>query len=95
MLTQEFFDECWSVVLQGINRGLIICPPLEKCPESKNHYRAVRACSICKTETKMNSVWQKMCQECSIKKGRDRDRKRREKLKLERGNQISNSKIQN
>lgn len=78
MLTEEFYAECHKVVLKGINQGLIICPPLEKTAvDSKNPHRAVRSCSVCKAKVEMNSVWQKMCNDCSIQRGRERDKARR------------------
>jgi hypothetical protein len=77
MLTQDFYDDCWRTVLQGINQGLIICPPLEKPKDSKNTYRKTQNCSVCGKETEMHSVWQKMCQPCSIAKDHQYNRRKR------------------
>jgi hypothetical protein len=95
MLTQDFYDECHKVVLHGIRNRMIICPPLEKPVETKVVFKALRKCQECSIPVHMHSPWQRMCNPCSILVGKRRDKKRREKLKLEKQNRISKTKIQN
>lgn len=94
MLTKKFYDECQKTVLHGIRRGMIVCPPLQK-PTVKETaaFRTDKPCVECGVIVAMHSPWQKMCYPCSILAGKKRDKKRREKLKLEKQNRISKSKI--
>lgn len=96
MLTKDFYEECHKVVRAGIRKGWIVCPPLEKpAKQEAPAFRVDRPCRVCGIVVSMHSYWQKMCYPCSIETGRRRSKERHRKLKLEKQNRISKSKIEN
>jgi hypothetical protein len=95
MLTKDFYTQFRKLVRYGVDRGMIKYPPLEKPVEHKAVYNVTKKCAECSVSVQMHSPWQRMCNPCSILVGKRRDKKRREKLKLEKQNRISKTKIQN
>lgn len=87
-LTQEFYAECHKVVLAGIRKGLIVCPPLEKPKKNIIKSTTLRACQVCAQEVEMYCNWQKMCLDCSNKTNREKAIARGRVARAKKKNQL-------